>query len=307
MVIDRRHRPGPLNGVRVVSMAVNLPGPLASARLQSLGAAVTKIEPPTGDPAASISQGWYGDLVAGQEVVTLDLKELRDRDRLDGRLAQADLLLTASRPAALARLNLSWGRLHTAFPRLCQVAIVGHGAGGENVPGHDLTYQAGAGILSPPHMPLVLIADLAGAERAATEAAALLLARSRGHGSGYAQVALAEVAEDFAEPFRRGLTRPGGMLGGGHPGYRIYRTLDGYVAVAALEPHFWQRLLSQLGVEGRADVVAAALQTQPTAYWAQWAAERDLPLAAVCAPSGASGPAAGEPPSSHRGEPTYPR
>ena len=292
---DSRHGPGPLYGIRVVSMAVNLPGPLAAARLQSLGAAITKIEPPTGDPAASISPNWYGDLMAGQELLTLDLKNLRDRNRLDVILAGADLLLTSGRPAALARLNLSWDQLHAAFPRLCQIAIVGHGAGRENVPGHDLTYQASAGLLNPPHMPLVLIADLAGAERVATQAAALLLARALGHGSGYAQVSLAQVAQDFAESLRRGITGPGGVLGGGHPGYRMYRTLDGYVAVAALEPHFWQRLLGELGVEGRTAAVAAVLETQTAAYWEHWAAQRDLPLAALPALDNAIGSTADEP------------
>lgn len=37
-----------LIGVTVVSLAVNLPGPLAAARLAELGAAVTKVEPATG-------------------------------------------------------------------------------------------------------------------------------------------------------------------------------------------------------------------------------------------------------------------
>ena len=276
---------GPLRGISVVSMAVNLPGPLAAARLQSLGAAITKVEPPGGDPAAGISYGWYLDLIAGQDVVTLDLKDPGDRERLDVLLDHADLLLTASRPAGLARLGLSWEELHATFPRLCQIAIVGYGGGREHVPGHDLTYQAGTGVLTPPLMPRVLVADVAGAERAAFEAAALLLARARGYGSGYAQVSLAQVAEDFTESFRRGVSQPGGILGGGHPGYLMYGSLDGYVAVAALEPHFWRRLLSELGVDDRDEFVeaslAAVLKTRTSAYWEQWASERDLPLAAL--------------------------
>ncbi|MHB8296380.1 MAG: CoA transferase [Acidimicrobiales bacterium] len=279
------HRAESLHGISVVSMAVNLPGPLAAARLRALGAAITKVEPPNGDPAAAISHDWYLDLIAGQHVVTLDLKSPCDRERLDEFLDHADLLLTASRPAALARLGLSWQELHATFPLLCQVAIVGYGRGKEHVPGHDLTYQAGTGVLTPPHLPRVLVADVAGAERAATEAAALLFARARGYGSGYVQVSLAQVAEDFAESFRRGVTRPGGVLGGGRPGYRIYRCLEGYLAVAAIEPHFWRRLLNQLGVDDQDESVEASLvavfKTQTSGYWEQWAIERDLPLAAL--------------------------
>ncbi|SLD27552.1 Predicted acyl-CoA transferases/carnitine dehydratase [Mycobacteroides abscessus subsp. massiliense] len=42
----------PLTGVNVVSLAINLPGPAACARLAEFGAAVTKVEPPGGDPLA---------------------------------------------------------------------------------------------------------------------------------------------------------------------------------------------------------------------------------------------------------------
>ena len=61
-------------GVGVVSLAVNLPGPLAVARLASMGASATKVEPPSGDPLQAVAPSWYEELAAGQEVVTLDLK-----------------------------------------------------------------------------------------------------------------------------------------------------------------------------------------------------------------------------------------
>ena len=38
-----------LQGVKIVSLALNVPGPVAAARLTKLGADVTKVEPPTGD------------------------------------------------------------------------------------------------------------------------------------------------------------------------------------------------------------------------------------------------------------------
>ncbi len=224
----------PLQGVRVLTLAVNLPAPVAASRLCAMGASVVKVEPPGGDPLALMCPGYYEDLSAGQEVVRLDLKDQRDRASLDDRLEGMDLLLTASRPAALGRLGLSWPELHAGFPRLCQVAIVGHPPPDEDAPGHDLTYQARFGTLSPPGMPPVLAADLAGAERAVSAALSLLFARERGQGAGYEQVALSEAARSFAEPLRQGLTTPGGVLGGGFPGYGLYRAREGHVALAAL-------------------------------------------------------------------------
>ena len=272
----------PLRGVWVLTLAVNLPGPVAASRLCAMGASVTKVEPPDGDPLARMSPGYYEDLNAGQEVVRLDLKDPQDSVSLDKRLEGADLLLTANRPAALERLGLSWPELHTRFPRLCQVAIVGHPPPNEDAPGHDLTYQARFGTLTPPEMPRVLVADLAGAERAVSVALSLLLTRERGQDAGYEQVALSEVAQSFAEPLRRGLAAPSGVLGGGFPGYGVYRTREGYVALAALEPHFWERLLQELEVDGD-DYrdLQRVFETETANWWEEWAAARDLPLAAV--------------------------
>ena len=163
---ERDGGPAPLRDVRVLTLAVNLPGPAAASRLCAMGASVIKVEPPGGDPLARMCPCYYEDLSAGQEVVRLDLKDQRDRASLDGWLRGTDLLLTASRPAALGRLGLSWPELHAGFPHLCQVAIVGHPPPEEDAPGHDLTYQARFGTLSPPEMPPVLVADLAGAEQA---------------------------------------------------------------------------------------------------------------------------------------------
>lgn len=277
----------PLAGMSVVTLAVNVPGPAAAARLAESGAAVTKVEPAGGDPLARFAPAWYESLAAGQEVRRLDLKSAPDREELDSLLARADLLLTSSRPASLERLGLPWEALRAAYPRLCQVAIVGHPAPRENEPGHDLTYLAGWGLLSPPEMPRTLLADLAGAERAAGAALGLLLGRERGFGAGYAEVALSEAAEAFAAPLHHGLTSPGGVLGGGLPGYGLYRASDGWIAVAALEEHFLGRLLSELGME-RADrkALAAAFAERPVSEWERWAVERGLPVVAVrAAPS----------------------
>jgi alpha-methylacyl-CoA racemase len=270
----------PLGGIQVVSLALNVPGPAAAARLCCLGAAVMKVEPPDGDPLASTCPAWYEELCAGQDVVRLDLKDAAGRASLDGLLEGADLLLTSSRPAALDRLGLSWPHLHVRFPRLIQVAIVGHAAPRQDVPGHDLTYLASTGLLMPPQVPRTLLADLAGAEQAVSTALALLYARERGHGSGYVEVALADAAATFAAPLRHGLTAADGFLGGGFAGYSLYPAQEGWVAVAALEPHFWRRLTAELEASNAQDLARVFL-TQTAQYWEAWGAARDVPLAAV--------------------------
>ncbi len=267
----------PLAGVRAVTIAVNLPAPAAAARLVELGASVTKVEPPEGDPLAAVSPALYERLAAGQTIVRLNLKEAAGRDRLADLLGDADVLLSSSRPSALARMGLAWTELEHRFPRLVQVAIVGHAAPDQERPGHDLTYVGQCGLLSPPGLPRTLVADLGGAERAVTAAVALLLARETGGAERYAEVALADSAAFFALPWTYGLTAADGPLGGGSPFYRLYEARGGWIGVAALEPRFRERLVAALGGEPTDE----AFRGRTPVEWEAWAGERDLPIAAV--------------------------
>ena len=272
----------PLAGIAVITLATNLPGPAAAALLCNFGASVTKVEPPGGDAMAQFCPSWYRALSAGQQIISLDLKNPAHFGRFEKLLAKTDLLLTASRPAALERLSLGWKRIHRKFPALCQIALVGHAAPRDHVPGHDLTYLAGVGLLEPPAMPKTLLADLASAERLVSTGLALLLARERTGSGRYAQVPIADVAGDFSKPLRYGVTSPDGMLGGGAPGYNVYRTSDGWIAIAALEPHFWKNLQTELGVKNaNYTLLAERFLTRSSDEWERWAAERDLPIAAV--------------------------
>jgi len=271
-----------MDGVAVLTLAVNLPGPWAVARLRDLGATVVKVEPPGGDALARARPEWYEQLHRGQTVLTLDLKADEGRRQLEERLACCDLLITSTRPAGLRRLGLDWPALHARHPRVCQVAIVGYPSPHQDLPGHDLTYQARAGLLDPPRLPRTCLADLAGAEQVVSAALALLLARERGQGAQYAEVSLAQTAEEFAAPWRHGLTTPDGLLGGAHPGYNLYRAREGWVAVAALEVHFWEKLIAEMALTApdRAGLRQAFL-ARTAEEWEAWAAERGLPLVRV--------------------------
>jgi crotonobetainyl-CoA:carnitine CoA-transferase CaiB-like acyl-CoA transferase len=273
---------GTLAGIRIVSTAVNVPGPVAAGMLRDMGATVVKVEPPAGDPLAYAAPAWYAALCADVEVLRLDLKSNAGRGRLDDLLARADVLLTATRPASLQRLGLSWPDLHTRHPGLCHVAVVGHSAPRQDVAGHDLTYQAATGLVTPPALPRTLIADLAGAQRVVIAALDLVLARERSGEAGNAEIALAECASLFAEPLRHRLTSSTGPLGGAGAAYNIYSTRDGWVAVAALEPHFRAALARELSVDvdDRA-ALARALEERSALEWERWAETRGLPMAAV--------------------------
>jgi len=277
-----RELPARLAGVHVVSLAGTLPGPVAARRLTSEGAEVVRVEGPGGDILRLVAPALVDDLVDHQQVVQLNLKDPTDRASLDELLDDADLLLTSSRPGALARLGLTPEGVAERWPRLAWVAIVGAKGERAEEAGHDLTYQAEAGLLgSGTELPRVLLADLSCAERVVTEAV-LALRQVQLHGvGGYFEVGLVESARALGEPLRHGLTAPGGILGGGNPVYAVYPARTGRVAVAALEHHFQVRLLEQLGVEGTHEALGAVFLERDAQEWEAWAMTHDLPIVAV--------------------------
>jgi alpha-methylacyl-CoA racemase len=272
----------PLSGIRVLTLAINVPGPVAAARLRELGATVVKVEPPGGDPLARVSPAWYEALTRDQKVVRLNLKEPDERAHFDHLLDESDLLVTATRSSALDRLSLGWSQIHERFPRLCHVAIVGHPPPNDEKAGHDATYQGELGLIAPPHLPRTLLADLAGAEQVVSAAATLLFARERSRVAGYAQVSLVEAASIYADPLRYGLTTQDGPLGGALAAYNIYRTLDGWIVLAALEVHFWEKRQPALSLrEPTQEELRGVFLARRSGDWQEWANANDLPLVAL--------------------------
>ena len=254
----------PLQGVRILSLALNLPGPAALMRLGRMGAACLKLEPPAGDPMCHYSPVAYAQLHEGIDVQTADLKTSAGQEQLHRELARTDVLLTSFRPSAFARLGLDWARLHRQHPALSQVAIVGCPGIRADEPGHDLTYLADSGLVPGLELPTTLYADMGGS-LAVSEAVlqALLLGRgaSKTTEGLYTEVALSDAAAYLALPRQWGLTRPDGWVGGAHAGYQVYACRDGRVAVAALEPHFAAALCAAAGV---ADASLAGLLAPAT-------------------------------------------
>jgi alpha-methylacyl-CoA racemase len=271
-----------LPSFRAVALVTNIPGPLAAAALARDGAAVVKVEPLQGDPFESAAPAWYAQAIAGTEVVRLDLKAPGDLARLHEAFGKADVLLTAMRAGALQRLGLDWAALHGRYPRLCHVAIAGESAAADDRPGHDLTYQAQAGLVDPPAMPRSLFADLFAAERAVAAVYRALFVRERAGEATFARVAIADGAAQLAFALRHGLTTREGPLGGALPIYRLYEARDGWIALAALESHFQTRLLQALELnELNAAALAARFAERPCVYWEDVARRFDLPLCAV--------------------------
>ncbi len=256
-----------LKGIRVLSLALNLPGPAALMRLRAMGASCVKLEPPAGDPMQAYQADAYADLHADVRVRQADLKGEAGRKILHSELARADVLLTSFRPSALKRLGLDWPALHSQYPGLCLVTIVGAPGPLAEIPGHDLTYMAEQDLLSGLSLPPTLFADMGGALLASEAVlSALMLRQKNGMGTRH-EVALTDAVAWLARPRHWGLTTAKGAVGGAHAGYRVYACKDGRVAVAALEPHFAQALCTAAGLK-TSNMLAPATRKALEAWFA---------------------------------------
>ena len=287
----------PLKGLRILSLALNLPGPAALMRCVDMGARCVKLEPPppqgapegiSGDPMSQYNPIAYATLHHGVRTIAADLKTEKGQKILQRELARTDLLLTSFRPSALVKLGLTWKALHQQYPALSQVAIVGAPGADAEAPGHDLTYLAENDLITGLALPATLYADMGGSLMTSEAVLrAVLLQRSQGKGVRL-EIALSDAARYLALPRSWGLTQAGAPVGGGHAGYGIYNCKDGRVAVAALEPHFAARLCAAAGLEdASANAMSAPAARQAIALWLlgktrealdKLATEQDIPL-----------------------------
>jgi crotonobetainyl-CoA:carnitine CoA-transferase CaiB-like acyl-CoA transferase len=255
-----------LAGVHVVEVAAYLPGPVCTGVLAALGARVTKVSRPGGDPLRGLPYlaSAYPLVNAAKAEVELDLRSADGATRLRALASEADVLVDGLRPGALARLQLGADELRGLNPRLIYCGLSGFGAdSGERAErgGHDLNFLALSGLLAAttaagePAIPGTQLADLVGGLTAATAILAALQARAATGAGCTIDAPLLGAARWLMAPWH-GVERAGdgagaeptAALSGGQACYRLYRTADArHIAVAALESHFWARFCAAIG------------------------------------------------------------
>lgn len=145
-----------LSGVRVLEAATVISGPYAGMVLSDLGAEVTKIEPPRGDPfrvwgrSPGDRSAFFDALNRGKRSICLDLKSAGGKTVFLDMCAASDVLLENFRPGALDRLGLGYEALREVNPRLIYCSISGFGLRGPDAakPAYDAVVQAKSGFWS---------------------------------------------------------------------------------------------------------------------------------------------------------------
>ncbi len=243
---------GIFDGVRVLSLAEQLPGPFATMLLADFGADVVLVERPAGgDPARSFPAA-FASMARNKRSISLDLKSDAGRIQLEALARTADVVIEGFRPGVMDRLGLGHAALVKLNPRLVYASISGFGQTGpyRDRTAHDLSCQGLAGHLAGA-VPTVPYGDLAGAMFAAFSIASALFARERtGHGTSI-DISMADSLASWMTPFL-------GPAMNGHPpldlhaepGYGLFTCCDGKVLSLSIahEDHFWQALCRVLNL-----------------------------------------------------------
>jgi alpha-methylacyl-CoA racemase len=253
---------GPLAGVKVLEFEAIGPAPFAGMLLADMGADVLRIERsahaaevPGGDPTRR-----------GRQSIALDLKSAAGRDALLALSERADALIEGFRPGVMERLGLGPDDVRARNPRLVYGRMTGYGQSGpmSQVAGHDINYISLAGVLGAsrrtgerPMFALNLVGDYGGGAMFLSFGVVCGILEARRSGQGQTVDAamvdgaalMTSLVYALREAGQWGEDPGANLLDSGAHFYEVYATSDGgHVAVGALEPQFYARLLELLEV-----------------------------------------------------------
>jgi alpha-methylacyl-CoA racemase len=262
-------QPPALAGVTVLDFSTVGPAARCARILADYGARVVKIGAPPRKAGVQIEPAWWSyGASRGMLRARLDLKAPAGRDAFLALAERADVVVESFRPGVVDRLGIGYAAVAERNPRIVYCSTSGYGQTGPYAQwaGHDLDYLAVAGYLDcsgrradgGPALPGATIADSAGGGmHAALAILAALLRRERtGRGErldvSVAEGVLSLMALHADEHLATG-AEPGpgaSLLTGRYACYDVYRCRDGrWLAVGAIEPHFFANLCKATGLE----------------------------------------------------------
>ncbi|MGV8882992.1 MAG: CaiB/BaiF CoA transferase family protein [Rhodoglobus sp.] len=296
-----------LAGYRVIDCSIAMAGPFAAQRLGDLGADVIKVEPTTGEWQRHASAGGaagnqinvsFLSLNRNKRSVALDLKNADGKKALQELVRTADVFLQNYRPGVAARLGVDYESLKAINPSIVYVSISGYGEDGpyRDRPGQDLLVQAMSGAMlsagrdgDEPSPAGQYLADAVTASTAFEGVLAALLHRER---TGEGQLVTVNMLDAITTLQMQELSV---FTVGNKPQqrskealahvyirapYGIFRTADGFMALAFADPERLGELIGEpafAGWTGEAhgwshrdemhERIAVKLALAPTEHW----------------------------------------
>ena len=256
---------GPLQGIRVIELVGQGPGPYGAMVLADLGADVIAVERP--EVAARVNRDRLptNPLMRGKRSIALDLKSPTDIATLLDFTDRADAFIDPFRPGVCERLGIGPDVVCERNPRMIYGRMTGWGQDGPlaHTAGHDIDYISLSGALhligyegQPPTPPINLLGDFAGGGLVLAMGVACAVVERFSSGRGQViDTAMVDGAAMILGPFFSAFTngfwgeRGTNHLDGGAHFYNVYETADHkWVSVGAIEPQFYAELVHRLGV-----------------------------------------------------------
>jgi crotonobetainyl-CoA:carnitine CoA-transferase CaiB-like acyl-CoA transferase len=312
---------GALAGLRVIDLTGVVLGPYATQILGDYGADVIKIEPPTGDimrHAGPMKHPGMGHIFINanrnKRSVVLDLKKPEQREQLLALCKTADVLTYNIRPAAMARLGLSYETLKAINPRLVVCGAYGYSEGGpySDWPAYDDLIQGAVGMpwlmtqsgsTEPRYAPTTFADRVTGLNMVHAVMAAIIARYRTGLGQ-HVEVPMFECLLQFVlgdhlcgETWQPSL---------GQMGYarllavnrKPYATLDGHICALMYNDAHWQAFLQLVGepdlfqtdprfathaerlknIDALYGVVGQHMRKRSTAQWMKDLTANDIPV-----------------------------
>ena len=259
---------GPLAGVRVIDLTVNILGQVATQVLGDMGAEIIKVEPPQGDPIRQVGPrrspgmgAFFHNTNRNKRGVVLDLKRPEAREALLRLVDGADVFVHNMRLGAAARLGLDHASLSARNPRLIYASGTGFrkDSSWRDRPAFDDVIQGMSGIADmharrdgePRYVPMVIADKFCGHALASAIGMALYRRERTGEGQEV-HVPMTETMLNFnmiehlwgavLDEREQGM----GYIRMLTPYRRPYATQDGHICLLANTADQWRRLFTAI-------------------------------------------------------------
>lgn len=248
--------------MRVLELGTYVAAPALGSFLGMLGAKVTKVEPPEGDPTRKVTPWSWVNYNWNKECVSIDLKSKNGMEAMRRLLKKTDILVESLSPRAIKELGLGFSSVRRLNTRIVYCSIKGFATGSASSRrvGFDSIAQAEGGLMhvarSEDGMPARVgnpCVDLSAASFGAIGILSALLSTPRR--ATYLEIPLYDLVvywNGYWLPYLDMNGREPEHLSTSHPGfspYGVFRTKDGFVFVGVLADSHWDKLTTMLKMD----------------------------------------------------------
>ncbi|MFN4087554.1 MAG: CaiB/BaiF CoA transferase family protein [Alphaproteobacteria bacterium] len=304
---------GPLSGIRVVDLTINVLGPMATQMLGDMGAEVVKVETTAGDPMRTLGPRRNPGMAAhfvnfnrSKRSLTLNLKRPEALEALMRLAAIADVFVHNMRTGAAERLGIGPDAVRARSPWIVYAHRTGYAKDGpkRDRPAFDDVIQGESGLAGmigrangePRFVPYAIADKLCGVYLASAVSAALFHRERTGRGQTvhvpmFETMVSFNLVDHMWETTFSGRPEDAGYPRMFTPHRRPYPTRDGHICLMAVNDDQWRRLYKALdrhdladdprfaGMEGRIghiDTLYGIIgETMLTRTTAEWQARLD--------------------------------